>query len=62
MSNPQIGQQVITPTGVGTVDTITAGNADADILRYRITSTLTTRRRWYYLDEICCIDHASANQ
>jgi len=61
MTEPRIGQRVITAHGTGIVDTITAGAADSDILRYRITGT--GRRRWYYLDELVVIaDTVSADQ
>lgn len=53
MDEPRIGQRVITHTGDGIVTTITAGSADTDVLRYRITSG--TSKRWYYLDEIITI-------
>ena len=53
MDEPRIGQRVITHTGDGFVTTITAGSADTDVLRYRITSGTT--KRWYYLDEIITI-------
>lgn len=63
MSHLQIGQRVITANGEGIVDTITAGAIDSDdILRYRVTSTHSTRRRWHYLDEIIPLDHESASQ
>ena len=54
MDEPRIGQQVITSAGVGIVTTITAGSADTDICRYRITHD--GRHRWHYLDEIITID------
>jgi hypothetical protein len=50
MNEPRIGQHVITEHGTGIVDKITAGHADVDIFRYRITSG--NQPRWYYLDEI----------
>ena len=53
MNEPRIGQRVITPHGTGIVHTITAGHADCDVLRYRVT--FDTRRRWYYLDELVII-------
>jgi len=53
MDEPRIGQRVITHTGDGIVTTITAGSADTDVLRYRITSGTT--QHWYYLDEIITI-------
>ena len=54
MIQPRIGQHVVCPTGVGTVDTITVGHAGSDVLRYRITTS--SRRRWYYLDELIVPD------
>lgn len=53
MDEPRIGQRVITNNGDGIVTTITAGSADTNIVRYRVTSGTT--QRWYYLDEIITI-------
>ena len=53
MDEPRIGQRVITHTGDGIVTTITAGSADTDVLRYRISHGAT--HRWHYLDEIITI-------
>ncbi len=55
MAEPRIGDRVVTGHGEGIVDTITAGNADAAVLRYRVTSTHRRHRRWYYLDELILI-------
>lgn len=53
MNEPRCGQRVITDNGAGFIDTITAGSADCDVLRYRVT--FDTKRRWYYLDELVII-------
>ena len=53
MNEPRTGQRVITDHGDGLVTTITAGDADTNILRYRVTSG--TKHGWYYLDEIIAI-------
>ena len=63
MSQPQIGDLVVTPNGTGSVDTITIGNALAhELLRYRVTFTETARRRWYYADELISLEPAPVDQ
>lgn len=54
MSQLHLGQQVVTATGTGVVTAITAGHADTDIVRYRITHN--DRHHWHYLDELVIIE------
>ena len=63
MRQPQIGDLVVTPNGTGSIDTITVGSAAAhELLRYRVTFTETTRRRWYYADELISLETATTNR
>lgn len=63
MSQPHIGDRVITPAGSGSIDTITVAHSLADdLLRYRVTFTTDMRRRWYYADELIRLEPASAAQ
>ena len=57
MDEPHIGQPVITPTGLGTITAIEAGDADTDIHRYRIAHN--DQCRWHYLDEIITLADAN---
>lgn len=60
MDEPRIGQRVIADTGTGIVTTITAGSADADVLRYRVS--FGTKHRWYYLDELITVPDVSVDR
>ena len=63
MSHPHIGDIVVTPNGTGSIDTITVGDGLAhELLRYRVTFDTTTRRRWYYADELTSLEPARADQ
>lgn len=56
-TQPRIGQPVITEHGIGTVTTISVGDADTDILRYLVSHA--DNHAWHYLDEIILVPDVS---